>query len=316
MARQITNDFSWSKSRHEKLNECLRAYYLYYYRSWGGWDRAAAADVKTLYGLKKLHNRFTWAGSTVHEAIRESLLHYRAKRPVDPSAVIERVHRRMQDEWKHSHGGKHWQDRKTFVGLVEHEYGDVLEPDTWKKNWELTKEALTWFFNSRWPALAQALPRDRWIEVDETDFDRSVFYLDGVKVFAVPDFAYFDEDGTPRVVDWKTGGPRDGYDDQVIGYALYLSERYQMDLKSIRTSLVYLNAGTEKEVACTPEAVERFKASFRDSVARMRALLVDPSGNVAKGEEAFPMQADPAECAGCVFRRPCGREAFSLSAPK
>ncbi|MEN9797674.1 MAG: hypothetical protein RL653_1370 [Pseudomonadota bacterium] len=313
MGRQISNDFSWSKSRHEKLNECLRAYYLYYYRSWGGWERTAAEDVKTLYGLKKLHNRFTWAGSTVHEAIREALLHYRARRPVDPNAVIDRVHRRMQDEWKHSNGGQHWRDRKTFVGLVEHEYRDVLEPDAWKKNWELTREALTWFFQSRWPTLAQGLPRDRWIEVDETDFDRSVFYLDGVKVFAVPDFAYFDEDGSPRVVDWKTGGPRDGYDDQVLGYALYLADRYKMDLGAIRTSLVYLNAGTEKEVACTAEAVERFKASFRGSVARMRALLVDPSGNEARGEEAFPLKENAADCAGCVFRRPCGRESSGIA---
>ena len=38
MGRVLTNDFSWSKSRHEKFQECLRAYYLHYYGSWGGWE--------------------------------------------------------------------------------------------------------------------------------------------------------------------------------------------------------------------------------------------------------------------------------------
>ena len=61
MPRVLTNDFSWSKSRHEKLSECLRAYYFHYYRSWGGWDRAAPAEARELYTLKKLGNRFTWA---------------------------------------------------------------------------------------------------------------------------------------------------------------------------------------------------------------------------------------------------------------
>jgi hypothetical protein len=284
MARQLTNDFSWSKSRHELMSGCLRAYYLSYYRSWGGWERGAAPEVQQLYGLKKLHNRFTWAGSAVHDAVKEALLHYRARRPVDPAEAIERVHRKMKAEWKHSHDGKHWQDRKTFAGLREHEYREALEPEVWKRNWELTREALAC----------------------------SVFYLDGVKVFAVPDFAYFDEDGAPRVVDWKTGNARDGYDAQVLGYALYLSERYGLPLERIRTSLVYLNAGVEKEVPCTPEAVEGFKALFRDSVGRMRVLLADAEKNVPRGEEAFPQKEDPAGCSECVFRRPCGREAFAL----
>ncbi|NPC85605.1 hypothetical protein HPC49_46385, partial [Pyxidicoccus fallax] len=70
----LSNDFSWSKSRHEKFSECLRAYYLYYYRSWGGWEADAPKDVRELYVLKKLGNRFSWAGSVVHEAIKDVLL--------------------------------------------------------------------------------------------------------------------------------------------------------------------------------------------------------------------------------------------------
>jgi hypothetical protein len=80
----FANDFSWSKSRHEKLQECLRSYYFYYYRSWGGWEAAAPKEVRELYVLKKLGNRYAWAGSVVHDAIKDALLDMRAGRTVEP----------------------------------------------------------------------------------------------------------------------------------------------------------------------------------------------------------------------------------------
>lgn len=309
MGRTLTNDFSWSKSRHEKLSECLRAYYLYYYASWGGWDRSAPEAARTLYVLKKLHNRYTWAGSMVHDTIREALLHLQRKREVDPNVFIDRAHKQMQADYRHSANKAYWSEklRKQFAGLVEHEYEEPLPPEVWKQNWENVKQALSWFFQSRWPTVAKALPRDAWLEVDETDFDRSIFHLDGVKVFAVPDFAYFDEQGTPIVVDWKTGKARDGYDEQVLGYALYLSSRYKVDAEKVKTSLVYLNDGVEQEVLVTGQALANFKTHFRTSVNRMRELLQDAASNLPKEADAFPMTEERGNCSRCVFRRVCGR---------
>jgi hypothetical protein len=310
MARVLTNDFSWSKSRHEKLSECLRAYYLYYYRSWGGWDREAPEEARTLYVLKKLHNRFTWSGSMVHDTIRDALLHLRARRDVDANVFIERAHKQMQADWRHSAGKGYWTEkhRKQFSGLIEHEYDEPIAPAVWKQNWEAVKQALTWFFNSRWVPLAKALPRDQWLEVDETDFDKSIFHLDGVKVFAVPDFAFFDNDGTPIVVDWKTGKARDGYDDQVLGYAMYLSSRYKLDAEKVKTSLVYVNEGVEQDITVSKESLDRFKNHFKLSVNKMRELLQDTAANVPKESHSFPMTEDREACGRCVFRRVCGRQ--------
>ena len=61
--RDLQNEFSWSKSRHEKFAECPRAYWFHYYGSWGGWDAAAPRDVRELYVLKNLSSRWQWAGS-------------------------------------------------------------------------------------------------------------------------------------------------------------------------------------------------------------------------------------------------------------
>ena len=69
----LQNEFSWSKSRHEKFQECRRAYYLAYYGSWGGWQAAHGSTVREIYVLKKLSSRWQWAGSLVHDALYQFL---------------------------------------------------------------------------------------------------------------------------------------------------------------------------------------------------------------------------------------------------
>jgi hypothetical protein len=304
----LTNDFSWSKSRHEKFSECLRAYYLYYYRSWGGWEAEAPKDVRELYVLKKLNNRYTWAGSVVHECVRDVLLDWRAGRSVDPAEAEARARKLMQDDFRHSQKKAYWtqKHRKPFTGLVEHEYAEPVTDEAWKQNWETVRQALAWFFSSRWPALARSLKPAQWLEVD-AGFDFSSFTLDGLKVFAIPDFAYVDDTGAPVVVDWKTGKAREGYDDQVLGYALYVSQRYKFPLEKVRASLVYLNEGLEQDVHVDMEAMEAFKARFTQSVARMREVLADPATNTPKDISVFPQSEDLSPCVRCAFRRPCGR---------
>jgi hypothetical protein len=305
----LPNDFSWSKTRHDRFNECLRAYYFFYYRSWGGWAASAPKEVRELYVLKKLGNRYTWAGSVVHDAIKDVLLDWRAGRTVDAEAVEARARKLMQDDFRHSRTKGYWTQkyRKAFSGLVEHEYEETVSDEAWKQNWETVRSALAWFFSSRWPELARGLKPHQWLEVD-AGAEYSTFSMDGVKVFAIPDFAYVEEDGTPVVVDWKTGKAREGYDEQVLGYALYMSQRYKLPLERVKASLVYLNDGVEQQVQVDPEAVQSFRARFSDSVARMRELLADPASNVPKEESAFPQTENLESCVRCAFRRPCGRE--------
>ena len=321
MPRVLTNDFSWSKSRHEKLTECLRAYYLHYYRSWGGWGREAPADVRELYTLKKLGNRFTWAGSVVHDAIKDVLLDIRAGRPVEPARVEERARNVMREDFRHSKSRAYRTGkgpRKSFAGLVEHEYAEPVTDQAWKDSWETARAALAGFFASRWPTVARGLKPEQWLEVD-AGFEFSHFTLDGVKVFAIPDFAYVDDAGAPVVVDWKTGRAREGYDEQVLGYALYVAQRYRFPVERVRTALVYLNelkdaAPLETDVPVDEAAISGFRAHFSRSVERMRALLAEPASNVAKDESAFPMTEDLGVCAKCVFRRACGRESVAIAA--
>ena len=310
MNKPITNDFSWSKSRHEKFAECQRVYYLHYYKSWNGWDDAAPALTRELYLLKKLSNRFTWAGSIVHDAIRGSLMAVRHKRTLDVNRLIDRIHRVMRQDFADSRDRKYRNSRlrPQFRGLVEHEYREPVANEEWKQNWLNVEQALRWFFSSDWLARAAALKESDWLEVDMTDFEKSIFYMQGVKIFAVPDFAFLEPDGSAHIVDWKTGQAREGYDDQLLAYALYLNARYGLPVEPMKVTLVYLNEGKQLTVGIDPVAMEAFKAKFEKSTGSMKALLSNAETNTPLPESAFKMTDQLTACARCVFRRPCGRE--------
>lgn len=310
MGRVLLNQFSWSKSRHERFSECRRSYYFNYYRSWGGWADDAPREIKELYVLKKLSNRYTWSGSIVHAAIRGALMAQRHGRSLEPNRLIDRVYRVMREDFAFSRAKSFWNKkwRKDFRGLVEHEYLEEVADAAWKQNWDNVRTGLEWWFSSKWPKIARQLRPHQWIEIDVMDFDRSFFQLEGVRVFAAPDLALIGKDGAGVIVDWKTGKPREGYDDQVLGYALYLQARYRLPAEQMRAHLVYVNAPKEEQVAIDPARLEGFKQKFSTSVAQMRALLQDPVANVPLGEDAFPRTTDLNSCARCAFRRPCGRE--------
>lgn len=311
MGRILKNEFSWSKSRHERFAECQRSYYFNYYRSWGGWADDAPKDTRELYVLKKLSNRYTWSGSIVHAAIRGVLMAIRHGRTLNPSQLIDRVYRVMREDFAFSRGKTFWSSprrRKEFLGLVEHEYAEDVPDAQWKQNWDNVRTGLEWWFQSRWPKIARQLKGPQWLEVDVMDFDRSFFTLDGVRVFAAPDLALVGKDGAGVIVDWKTGKAREGYDDQVLGYALYLEARYKLPAEAMRAHLVYVNDGAEVQVAIDPARLAQFKEKFATSVGGMRALLADPAANLPHGEERFERTTDLNACARCAFRRPCGRE--------
>ena len=306
----ITNDFSWSKSRHEKFSGCRRAYFLHYYGSWGGWENGASEEARQLFTLKRLANRFNWAGNVVHAQIRDVLRNIQAERAVDGDAILRRAHQLMQRDWLYSRSKSYWEEgkrRPDFTGLVEHEYDEPVAAEEWRRNWQTVEQGLRWFLDSPWIERARALKPHQWLEVDE-GAQKSNFDMEGVKVFAIPDFVFRDDAGRITVVDWKTGKMRDGYEDQVVGYALYLAHRYRVTPESVRCLLVFVNQGEEVEVSVDAGTLKRYHLLFEESVRSMQALLQNAAQNVPADAAEFPKTDDLKECARCAFRRACGRQ--------
>ncbi len=318
MVKTFSNEFSWSQSRHHKFSECRRAYWFFYYRSWGGWEPDAPAATKELYVLKQLGNRFTWAGTIVHAAIRGALTAIRMKRPVRPQRVLERVHRVMRQDFVSSREKRQWRDtiRRDFNGLIEHEYDEQVTAEAWQQSWVTVRQALSWFFDSPWPVMAQELRAGDWLEVDNQAISESSHTLDGVKVFAVPDFAFRDRrlGGAVRIIEWKTGLSDRSHETQVVGSALFVQSRHKVKATEARASVVYLNDyGRDEPMQVDDAAVARFLKVFGTSVNAMRAVLAKPARNIPYGEGAFPRATNPVVCARCPFKRPCRYSSSSSS---
>ncbi len=306
---QLQNDFSWSKSRHEKFAECRRAYFSTYYGSWGGWEAPAGSPVRELYVLKKLSSRWQWAGSLVHGALKQVLS--RAKVTGDLLAVekvLERTRARARAEWSGSREKSYWREASRIVGLVEHEYSEPVPDTEWKRLYDQVIEgSLRGFYASAVLEEIRGTPRQDWLIVDELDS----WDFEGTKIWAAVDFAFKDRDGRVHVLDWKTGKER-GVDHVQVGtYALYAQQKWGVPADGVVGGLVYLvgdgASGAERvSVAADPTTLDRCRAEMRTSIGAMKAALADPGLNVAR-EEAFPRLEDPAACRRCPFRRPCGR---------
>jgi hypothetical protein len=303
---ELTNDFTWSKSRHEKFRECRRAYFYQYYGSWGGWEGAPGSAVRELYVLKKLSSRWQWAGSLVHDALKGTLQRARATgqfRPLDE--LLARTRQRARMQWSTSREKSYWREASKITGLVEHEYAEPVANEEWKRIWdEVIEGSLRAFYASETFAEVQRTPREKWLTVDELDS----WIFDGTKVWVAIDFAYEDAQGRLHILDWKTGREREVDHTQVGIYALYARQKWGASADRVVGGLVYLSkpGGDRVSVPADPAALAACEEEMRASIAAMQELLDDSSSNRAR-LESFPPLVERDACRRCPFRRPCGR---------
>ncbi|HTP28852.1 MAG TPA: PD-(D/E)XK nuclease family protein [Anaeromyxobacteraceae bacterium] len=301
----LTNDFTWSKSRHEKFQECLRAYYYQYYASWGGWEAPAGSPLRELYVLKKLSSRWQWAGSLVHEALKDTLS--RARRTgqfCSLDEVLARTRQKARAQWSTSRDKSYWREPSKVVGLLEHEYAEPVPREEWKRIWEEVIEgSLRAFFASEVLSEIRRVPREKWLVIDELDS----WMFEGTKVWVAVDFA-FAGSGAIHILDWKTGKERRVDHTQVGIYALYAQQKWGAQPEGVVGGLVYLSspAGERVSVSAEQGGLEVCKSEMRRSILAMRERLDDAVRNIARPER-FPALLDRGACRRCPFRRPCGR---------
>jgi PD-(D/E)XK nuclease superfamily len=306
----LQNEFSWSKSRHEKFAECRRSYYFAYYGSWGGWEAQPGSRTRELYVLKKLSSRWQWAGSVVHTTLKGLLQRARSTGDLPRlEDVLERARRRARAEWAGSREKSYWRESSKIVGLVEHEYGDVVPDEDWKRLYETVVDgSLRAFYASETLERIRSTPRDRWLTVDDLD----AWGFEGTKIWVAIDFAYRDDDGRVQILDWKTGKERGVDHTQIAIYALYAQRKWGVSVDGVVGGLVYLvgngdgKGGERVSVAADAAALDACQAQMRASIAEMKGALADPARNVAVAD-AFPQLQGRESCRRCPFRRPCGR---------
>ena len=286
--------FSWSVSRHDSFHTCRRRYFLSYY---------AAQDDPEVRRLKRLSALPMWAGSVVHETIEAFLkAHDALPSPEEQEAIVRAaVHGEMLQAWRRSEAGPGDGGREAFR-LFEHEYGQPVDQEDKKIVVTTVMRSLRNFFKSATLREAFAVGRESWLTVE----DLVSFHVGATEVFLRMDLAYRDPRGQVVIVDWKTGRGEGRFSEvQLAGYALYAAEKgWVASADELHTELAYLAIPRYVRRRVDEKRLQQARAFIEKSASNMRALLLDPEGNLGRLED-FPMIDRPRVCRRCNFRRLC-----------
>jgi hypothetical protein len=300
----LANEFSWSHSRHESFQTCLKRYYFAYYASWGGWEETAPARVRELYRLKRLSTRAQWAGHHAHLAI-EFLLKNARRDPAGALAASAAPHQLelMRREFRDSRSGAYQIDPVHIQGLFEHEYQIAVPAEEWKTTVDRVSRAIQNFLASDLWQEIQTLPDDAFLAVER----RAHFLLDGLKVHAVPDLV-LRRNGKVVIYDWKTGASAPAEHRTQLGiYALLAADRWTSSPDEIET-LVYNPALDQRETfSFSAIDLENLREFIRDSADEMLFPLEDPEANIAGDGGSFDCTTREEPCKTCPFLRVCPR---------
>ena len=302
LVADLVNDFSWSRSRDNVFQECRRRYYLHYYGSWGGWNAEGDPRTRLLYVLKQLATRQMWAGRLVHESVERALLSLRDGYSLSEASLIESTVRQMREEWKGSRDGVYREHPKR-TGLFEHEYAAPIRDSEWQAMRDNVIRCLRNFYRLPLFADIKATPTERWVLIE----DIGSFEFEGTRVFAAPDFGYWNAADRLQLVDWKTGGAGADASLQLGGYALYARATMGVDLDRVDLLEVNLREGKVTTHPWGSLDLDRVRDHIRLSVRSMRAYLKDPLRNLAE-EADFEKAEDQRICRWCNFRGVCRPE--------
>ena len=225
------NNFSWSWSRKQTFENCLRQYWYQHYGFWGGWGQDASPETRTLYIEKKLVSRPQFLGIQIHEAAEWLLKCVQRGQYPTPDQVLERTLRKARQQIEDSKYSRYLRNPKKYPGFIEHYYG--LDGGDWEPVLdELTRQVNGLFEN---PVLLRLTRVPEQIcEIEEL---RQI-HIDGIPVWVSLDVLVRDDKGGFVIVDWKTG--RGHSSDKVAAqlgvYGVYVNSYYQTKLLSLTVS--------------------------------------------------------------------------------
>jgi CRISPR/Cas system-associated exonuclease Cas4 (RecB family) len=297
---KLKNEFSWSKSRNDIFRECHRKYYYTYYGHWGGWEFDAPDEVRQIYILGKLKNRFMWAGEIVHNCIKNVLEETRSARVPLMNRLIGLTREQMRYDFESSKNKRYWQDPKSCA-LFEHEYNLKIEEQKWQDLWKHIELCIQNFYSSDIFDLVKNIDFSLWLPIEEFQD----FLFEDTRINVKLDFAYRERNGDITIIDWKTGkSDRPGSDVQLACYTLFAINHWNVGPEKVKT--IEYNLPHKKGITNRLNAgeIEEIKRYMKKSIQEMKALLIDPVQNIAT-KDNFARTINQEICSSCNFRRIC-----------
>ncbi len=291
---------SWSFSRRTHFNDCRRHYF--YHRFWG-------QDPKTRWKLFEMRSITTLAmlrGLVTHQVIAESLAALREGREVDPDAARERVTEIMREKVRESYykawhidNRPHGRKASEFTNLLEHYYAFPGTEERAREHRDIAQTCVENLLRSELWAEIATTNYENWKAVEDEGFPS--FDLDGIKVYARPDFAYSQD--SPTIIDWKTGAAGDEDRCQLMLYSLYAHWKWGWEPSQTKLAAVYLQPDFAAEsFTPTPEDID----GVTDLVRRSFQEMLDLEPVYGKADiSQFPLTNNTDHCRWCRFQGVC-----------
>lgn len=310
---ELKNTFSWSFSAAEDFEQCRRRRYWSKYGMWGGWAANAPPEQRTAYRLNKMDNRWGLMGQAAENAVMWLLRQHQQGKPASTDAAWENVARPfLTAKWNESNEGRWRGDPRRYCCLREHYYNTMGDENEAKRQVAAqVRNCIVNFAGKVLPRIGHVRGDQEFrIETADTPGDVENFLYEGVKVYAIPDYAYRQGDAV-HIHDWKAGKIKpDQHRLQLSLYALWAIVKHGARPENIFLYVEYLNEGQVLPFQIAEEDLEETRGIMSDSVAEMSEYLVDcdRSRNEPLPREEWELTPDPANCRQCNFYELCRPE--------
>ncbi|MBN1269768.1 MAG: PD-(D/E)XK nuclease family protein [Kiritimatiellae bacterium] len=310
---ELINTFSWSFSAADDFDACRRKRYWGKYAMWGGWNREASETQRKAYAFTKMDNIYSLQGAAVEEAVMWLLRQKQTGRDATAEEAYEDIARPfLNNAWKESRGKKWQTDPKKYCCLREHYYGE-WDPPTEKERTAAAAEHTRLCIRN---FIAKVLPRvggvrrDQEIEIAvKGRGDPESFEFNGLKVYAIPDYAYRQE-AQVHIHDWKSGKPKETHRQQLFLYGLWAHTKHGVRPEDLFVYIEYLGDARVAVAQVGESDLQAIRDRISESVAEMTEYLVD--GDIKRNEpvpkDEWDLAADRRICRQCNFFELCKPE--------
>ncbi|MDP5274701.1 PD-(D/E)XK nuclease family protein [Chengkuizengella axinellae] len=295
-------EWSWSQSRDQIFKDCQRKYYYHYYGSHNGWLRDASEDQRTMYRLKQITNLYMILGDGIHLMAEASLKQWQLEKSLpDQKEITEDVRFHLNQAYKDSQDIMRWKVApKKLKMLHELYYGDELPPKRVAQIKERLNLCITHYFESE---TVQDMMNCDEIEIKEIE-ELNTFFIQDQKIYVKLDLLYKKQDKW-IIADWKTGNESEQNDNQLLLYALFLHDKYNVPFEQMEIRLEYLLSGQSKTISIDEDELNQLKVDIVESMDQMKQLLEDAAINKPKPMSSFPTNPSKLNCWGCNYRECC-----------
>lgn len=293
---------SWSISKMKVIQNCLREYYYTYYGSHNGWLYESSDEAKTAWRLKKLTNITLMFGDKIHELIKDIIKNeWEAEDKKIEAYIRNKLNKGVKESIEKFKTGE-WDEYPRGEMLQEYYYGEKLESEKVNEIKEKVEYCVKGFVESKTYKEIRSSAK-RIVEVDEGNFDYIIVH--GVKVYALLDLLYIDQDDNYVIVDWKTGKISEYDAEQLMVYVLYVMEKYKVPIEKIECRVEYLLLNENAEYKFTNEDIDIIKERIEMDLKAIDAMIIDKEKNIPKPKDEFIKCDSIKKCSRCKYRKMC-----------